>query len=108
MAKQYYNDALAVYETEKYPADQLVLIDTKIQEQEQEKLANEQKNQQFDALLLEGDQLLVEKKFKEARGKYQEARSLFPDRSVVDQKLQHLNGIHQFMAKQKQDSSYNA
>ena len=109
LAKQYYNDALAVYETEKYPADQLVLIDAKIQEQEQEKLANEQKNQQFDALLLEGDQLLVEKKFKEARGKYQEAKSLFPDRSVVDQKLQHLNAVYdQFMAKQKQDSSYNA
>ena len=59
LAKQYYNDALAVYESEKYPADQLVLIDAKIQEQEQEKLAIEQKNQQFDALLIEGDQLLV-------------------------------------------------
>ena len=109
LAKQYYSDALTVFETEKHPLDQIALIETKLKEEEQAKLAENQKNQQFDALLQEGDLLLEEQNFLSAKSKYQEAKTLFPDRSIVDQKLQHLNTLYdQYLSKQRKDSVYNA
>ena len=82
-------DALTIFETEKYPSDQITLIETKLQEEEQAKLAESQKNQQFDAFLQEGDLLLEEQNFSNAKSKYLEAKTLLPDRSIVNQKLQH-------------------
>ncbi len=109
LAKQYYSDALTVFESEKYPSDQITLIDAKIQEEEKEKLAENQKNQQFDALLTEGDLLLEDQNFINAKSKYQEAKSLFPERTIVDQKIKHLISLYdQFKAKQKEDSTYNS
>ena len=109
LAKQYYSDALIVFETEKYPSDQIALIETKLQDEEQAKLAENQKNQQFDALLQEGDLLLEEQSYTSAKSKYLEAKALFNDRSIVDQKLLHLNTLYdQYLSKQKEDSVYNA
>ena len=109
LAKQYYSDALTVFDDEKHPLDQIALIETKLQEEEQAKLAENQKNQQFDAFLQEGDLLLEEQNFLSAKSKYLEAKSLFPDRSIVDQKLQHLNTLYdQYLSKQRKDSVYNA
>ena len=108
LAKQYYSDASTVFDTEKYPVDQIALIETKLQEEEQAKLAESQKNQQFDAFLQEGDLLLEEQNFSNAKSKYLEAKTLFPDRSIVDQKLQHLNTLYEmYLSKQKKDSVYN-
>ena len=94
LAKQYYSDALTVFDNEKHPLDQIALIETKLQEEEQAKLAENQKNQQFDAFIQEGDLLLEEQNFLSAKSKYLEAKALFPDRSIVDQKLQHLNTLY--------------
>ena len=109
LAKQYYSDALIVFESEKYPTDQIALIETKLQEEEQTKLAENQKNQQFDAFLNEGDLLLEKQNFTSAKSKYLEAKALFSDRSIVDQKLKHLNSLYDlYISKQSQDSAYNA
>ena len=109
MAKQYYNDALSVFENEKYPADQIVLIDQKILEEENLKKQNAEKNQQFESLLNEGDDLLNSQSFSDARAKYIAAKDLFPNRVIVDQKLTHLQTIlDQINSKRVKDSSYNA
>ena len=109
LAKQYYNDALLVYENEKYPTDQITLIGQKILEEENLKRENEQKNQQFEAFLLEGDQLLESMKYDNAKSKYLEAKELFPNRVIVDQKLTHLQTlVDQLNSKLKRDSTYNS
>ena len=60
-------------------------------------------------MLQDGDLLLEEQNFSNAKSKYLEAKSLFSDRSIVDQKLQHLNTLYdQYLSKQRQDSLYNA
>lgn len=108
-AKQYYNDALSIFSEEKYPTDQLVLIDQKIAEEEDLKKANQEKNQQFEAALLAGDELLQANDYSGARSKYEEAKQLFPNRVIVDQKLNHLKTLEdQLKEKQRIDSTYNS
>jgi tetratricopeptide (TPR) repeat protein len=109
LAKQFYNDAIEVFSEEKYPADQIILIDQKILEEENLKAQAQQKNQQFDDLLNEGDLFIESKKYDESKAKYLAAKELFPDRVIVDQKLTHLQTlIDNENAKIKKDSTYNA
>jgi tetratricopeptide (TPR) repeat protein len=109
IAKQYYKDALLVFEEEKYPTDQIILIDQKILEEENLKKSNEEKNQQFDDLLAQGDELLLTKSFKEAKEKYLAAKDLFPKRVIIDQKLKHLQTlVDNENAIRERDSTYNA
>ncbi len=109
IAKQYYNDALLVFENEKYPSDQIVIIDQKILEEENLKKSIEEKNQQFEDLLAQGDDLLQTNSFKESKKKYLSAKDLFPKRVIVDQKLKHLQTlIDNEYAIKLRDSTYNA
>ena len=108
-SKQYYNDALAVFSDEQYPKDQIAAIDKKIADAETEKQNNLLKQQEFETLLLEGDQNVESVEYAVAKEKYLAAKKLFPEKVIVDQKLSHLDGlIKEQRLKNALDSSYNA
>ena len=108
-SKQYYNDALDVFPDKKYPQDQITAIDKKIADAETEKQNNLLKIQQFETLLTEGDQNVESVEYDIAKQKYLEAKKLFPDNVIVDQKLSHLETlIKELRSKNALDSSYNA
>ena len=75
LSKQFYNDALSVFPDEKYPKDQLVIIEENILKEEQEKKDQYEKNQQFEDLLMEGDEMLISNNYSEAKNKYLAAKN---------------------------------
>ena len=109
IAKQYYEDALRIFENEQYPTDQIAAIEQKILEEESLKKQAEEKNLQFEKLLSEGDDFLNARSFQEAKQKYLSSKELYPQRLIVDQKLKHLNTlIENENIVRKKDSTYNS
>ena len=108
-SKQYYNDALDVFSDKQYPKDQIAAIDKKIADLETEKQNNLLKIQQFETLILEGDQNVESVEYAVAKDKYLAAKKLFPNKVIVDQKLSHLEGLIKAQRlKNTLDSNYNA
>jgi epidermal growth factor receptor substrate 15 len=68
-ARDKYNKASQLDPSQQYPKDQIKLIDGKLKEQE-EQLANKKK---YDDAVAAADQLFDQKKYQEAKAKYQEA-----------------------------------
>ncbi len=78
-----YNAALALKPGEKYPTDQIALA-TKTME---ERAANMKKQEQFNALMAEGEKLFKDKEYENSLAKYQEAKKVFPDDKEVARKI---------------------
>ena len=55
-AKQFYDDAIAIDDSQKYPQDQLLLITEKINEKEKLEVDSKQQLEIFNSLVKEGDQ----------------------------------------------------
>ena len=108
IAKQFYNDAIAVDDSQKYPKDQLLLITEKINEKEKLEADSKQQLEIFNSLVLEGDQSIKDDNYNIALTKYQEAQNLFPNDKTVKQKLNHLNNLIIEKSKSNSiDSNYN-
>ena len=108
LAKQFYDDAIAIDDSQKYPKDQLLLITEKINEKEKLEADSKQQLEIFNSLVKEGDQSIKDDNYNIALSKYQEAQNLFPNDNMVKQKLSHLNNLIAEKSKSNSiDSNYN-
>lgn len=82
-----YNDALTLKPGEQYPTEQIALA-TKTME---ERAANMQKQEQFNALMAQGEKLFKDKEYESSLSKYQEAKTVFPDDKEVARKIEEVN-----------------
>ena len=108
LAKQFYDDAIAIDDSQKYPQDQLLLITEKINEKEKLEADSKQQLEIFNSLVKEGDQSIKDDNYNIALSKYREAQNLFPNNNMVKQKLSHLNNLIAEKSKSNSiDSNYN-
>ena len=108
LAKQFYNDAIAIDDSQKYPEDQLLIISQKINEKEKLEADSKQQLEIFNSLIKEGDQSIKNDNYNVAFNKYQDAQNLFPNNKMVKQKLNYLNNLINEKSKSNSiDSNYN-
>ena len=108
IAKEFYNDAITVDDSQKYPKDQLLLITEKINEKEKLEAESKQQLEIFNSLIKEGDISIKDDNYNIALTKYQQAQNLFPNDKTVKQKLNHLNNLIIEKSKSNSiDSNYN-
>ncbi|MBI3239500.1 MAG: hypothetical protein HYZ43_11785, partial [Flavobacteriia bacterium] len=87
-----YQEALASYEqaltlkpTEKYPSDKINEIDGILKAEKANALQNQQAEQEYQSLITAADNLFNQKKFEEAKGRYQEALTKKQEQHPKDQ-----------------------
>ena len=78
-----YKEALELKSGEKYPTDQMALA-TKTME---DRLANRAKQEEFDALMSEGEKLFTDKKYEESLAKYTAAQKVIADNKEVAKRI---------------------
>ena len=93
LAKQFYNDAISIDDSEKYPEDQLLSITQKINEKQKLEADSKQQLEIFNSLVEEGDESIKVDNYNVALSKYKEAQNLFPENKMLKQKLSHLNNL---------------
>jgi tetratricopeptide (TPR) repeat protein len=116
-ADQAYNEAISLYTQaselkpeEKYPQDQIKLIEeTLAAAAEAEKMAAEKAlSNQIAALVLEGDQMVQAKDFQSGISKYEEALALDATRDDIQAKIDAANNaLLSFMEAEALDETYN-
>src|SRR5690554_2090383 len=82
-----YKEALDIKPGEKYPTDQI----SSAQKTMEERLANRAKQEEFDALMSEGEKLFTEKKFEESLAKYTAAQKVIADNKEVAKRIADVN-----------------
>lgn len=82
-----YNEALKLKPNEKYPKDQIASATKTLEE----KLANRKKQDEFNDLMTEGENLVSDKKYEPALQKYQAAQKIFPDNKEVAKRIAAVN-----------------
>ncbi len=82
-----YNEALTLKPDEQYPTDQVAEA-TRIME---ERAANMEKQEEFNALMADGEKLFKETKYEESLAKYTAAQKVLPDNSEVQRKIEEVN-----------------
>ena len=110
-AKQKYNEALSVKSGEKYPKDQLQVIDTKLAElaakQEEIRLKQEQANadqQKFDAFVSKADEAFAQKKYEDAKTNYESALGV-KEASYPAEKLAEIEKILIQLASKEEEAA---
>ena len=78
-----YQEALDLKPGEKYPTDQIASA-TKTME---DRLANRAKQEEFDALMSEGEKLFADKKYEESLAKYTAAQKVISDNAEVAKRI---------------------
>lgn len=86
-SKNLYNNALDIFKDEKYPKDQLIKIEQNILKSAEEKKLKDQKINEFNQFISNGDAELSLEKFQEAKDIYLKAKDLFPNNETVNKKL---------------------
>jgi hypothetical protein len=89
MARGVYEQAAELKPAEKYPIDQIKLIDERIAQKEKAEADAEMqaKVESVNALVLEGDNARKSTEYDKALSKYREALAILPDRSDIQQKI---------------------
>lgn len=94
MALTAYENALEIKAEETYPQDQIVIINQKLEE-----IAALQA--QYDALILEADQLFNAQTYIDSKGKYQEALNIRTEEQYPKDRIAEIDGILQTLADQE-------
>ena len=96
-ARTAYEEALKLKSGEQYPTDQLASIDKILADLEAERSAAEKLEADYQAAIKEGDRMLKDETWEDAKGAYQKALDLKPDEqypkdqiALADQKLADL------------------
>jgi tetratricopeptide (TPR) repeat protein len=99
-AKTNYNQALAVKPNQQYPKDKLleikIILDKLASEQEEIKVTNnaqQQKLDQYNALVEKADELFSKKKYNEALNQYNSASSIMPSEMYPKEQITKLNKL---------------
>lgn len=80
-----YEQALALKPTEKYPSDKINEIDGILKADKANAMQNQQAQQEYDNLITAADNLFNQKKFEEAKARYQEALTKKQEQHPKDQ-----------------------
>lgn len=80
-----YEQALALKPTEKYPSDKINEIDGILKAEKANAMQNQQAQQEYDNLISAADNLFNQKKFEEAKARYQEALTKKQEQHPKDQ-----------------------
>jgi tetratricopeptide (TPR) repeat protein len=88
-AKGKYQEASGIDATQKYPKDQLALIDKKLAEL----AAANEKQAKYNAAITEADKLFGEKNYSSAKTKYQEAIALDGSQTYPKDKVSEIEGL---------------
>lgn len=80
-----YEQALALKPTEKYPSDKINEIDGILKAEKANAMQNQQAEQEYQNLITAADNLFNQKKFEEAKARYQEALSKKQEQHPKDQ-----------------------
>ena len=107
-AKGKYNEALEVKAEEKYPKDKLKEIEDilaeiarKKAEEESAMMAQQEKDEKYNAAISAADKALADKSYDAAKGKYNEALGVKPNEQYPKTKLTEIDGILADIAKKK-------
>tara|TARA_Y100000589_G_C27195183_1_gene646520 strand:+ start:897 stop:5894 length:4998 start_codon:yes stop_codon:yes gene_type:complete len=98
LAKSSYQEALALKPDEKYPNDQISIIDKKLKEIA-DQVAKDLENQKlYEQSILQADKIFNEKKWDDAKLAYEEAKKIKPNEVYPQQKIDEINIILQRIA----------
>ncbi len=100
-AKTKYEEALTLFD-ETHPKDRIAEIEKKLKDQEAAAQADKEKQDKFDKLIEDGDNLLTENNWDEAEKKYNEAKAIFPDKDIVETKLNKLEELRTEYEKEQE------
>jgi tetratricopeptide (TPR) repeat protein len=99
-AKSSYNQALSIKPKEAYPKDKLleikIILDKLASEKEEIKVTNnaqQQKLDQYNAIIEKADELFSKKKYKEALDQYNSASSIMPSEMYPKQQIAEINRL---------------
>ncbi|MCB9170179.1 MAG: hypothetical protein H6594_07505 [Flavobacteriales bacterium] len=93
-AKGKYNDALGLKPGEKYPKDQLAAIDKKLEElarKAEEERHQKELDEQYQALIDDGDKLFRKEEFEAARAKFVSASDVKPDKRYPKDRIAEID-----------------
>jgi len=105
VAKQTYTEASQIKSNEKYPKDQIALIDSKLETQ----ASQEAKNAQYLALIKSANQKFESKDWSSAKNDYQSASTLKADETYPKARIAEIDKLLAQAAEQKsKDEAYQA
>ena len=112
LAKNLYNNALGVKPQEKYPKDQIAIIDVKLKEIAEDEQAQKIRNDKYAIAINDADKFFKVKEYKDSKEKYEFALTFKPDEEYPQQKIAEINAILDQIEKEKNDAlalekSYN-
>ncbi|MBI2259880.1 MAG: hypothetical protein HYU67_13405 [Flavobacteriia bacterium] len=99
MALTKYEEASMLKPKEQYPKDKIKELDALVKKQKQANLADQQKEEQYKAILSTADELQKQKKYNEAINKYNEALKIKDDPYPKDQ----INNVNKLIEKTKKE-----
>ncbi len=109
-ARKAYEEALSLKANEKYPSQQIALIEEKLAQLAKAAAEKElqAKTEQVNALLLSGDQLVGKNDFDEGIAKYNEALGILPERQDIAKKIAEAEAAQlAWLESQATDDAYN-
>ena len=107
-AKRDYLSALDIFSDKQYPKDKLKEIETKVKEEEDNRLKDEANQREVESLILEGDQEFSIEEFQKAKDKYLLAKEKDPNNLIIDKKIARTDAkLKQLMSNKKLKEEYD-
>jgi epidermal growth factor receptor substrate 15 len=100
-AKEMYNQAIAIDNTQQYPKDRIKELDVLIADAEK----NSETAQKFNAIMKQGDDLMAANKLIEAKAKYTEAGLMDPSKTKPKENIKKIDDILQAQADAKKNKA---
>jgi len=108
-AKSLYNQALTIKKDDTYAKQKLneiTKLETEIKKAEEDKAkANEAQNKQYNDLIVKADKLVAEKKWEDAKKKYQEALIVKPGEKYPKQKIKEIEEKQAALSEAQNDTA---
>lgn len=98
LAKSSYESAMRIFPNEEYPPAQIAKVNQILAE-------IDQRNKQYDELVLKGDNAFTEENYQEAKGFYTSASQLKPNEQYPKDKIKQINQI--LLEQQQQQQAYD-
>ncbi len=106
-AKEKYQEAQLIDETQTYPSEQIALIEKNIQEelsQQQEELAEKEREEKYQSLIAEANMMFEARDWEPAIKKYQEAIKVDASKSYPSEQISKINDlVREEQEKQKEE-----
>ncbi|NJK85437.1 MAG: hypothetical protein HC906_05190 [Bacteroidales bacterium] len=104
-AKVAYNSALAYKQTEAYPKNQITKIDNLLVEAEKIRIAEQEKQQQYDLLISQGDKLFTSQNYIQAKAQFTKALELKPNEQYPKSLIAKIDERLALQAQKKENTA---